>query len=141
MRFFHHDSKDSWRQIRLISLTRHLQAQRLDRHRIERGLTVLFRDYAEATRVIPHRPSDIVTFESGADVAEPARTVVGVGLAIDAELVADQWNAIALGPVRCLVDFGFHARGVPVVLSVTNYVHAMNGFRNGFRDLRCIFRS
>ena len=37
--------------------------------------------------------------------------------------------------------FGFHARGVPVVLSVTNYVHAVNGFRNGFRDLRCIFRS
>ena len=109
----------------LISLARRLQAQRLDRHRIQRGLTVLFRDYAEATRVIPHRPSDIVTFESGADVAEPARTVFGVGLAINAKLVAGEWHIPVFSPFSGLADLDRHAVRIPVVESIAENIEAV----------------
>src|SRR5713226_220244 len=88
-----------------------LQSQRLQRD-IVRGIRPFLRavDHAKAAAVvagavIPHVPADVVAFEGGAHVVQPASTVLRVGdYAEDAELVAGKRHVPVLCPFRSLAD-------------------------------------
>src|SRR4051812_39463768 len=103
------------------------KSQRLDRVLVQNVLPVLLRDYAEAARVVPHRPADVVMFERRADVLQPRETVLRLRVPVDSELVADQRHSIALRPVCGLVDFGLDAGPIPVIGAIADHVQTVDG--------------
>src|SRR5215472_2363860 len=113
----------------------HVQAESFHRVFVRNSFAVFLRDQAEAARIVPHGPADVVALERAAHVVDPTHAILGIGPAENAELVAQQRNMVAPGPIRGLIDLGFDARGIPMLLPVADHVEPVDRVRFQLGDL------
>ena len=74
-------------------------------------------------------------FKRGAHVGNPGRATLRIRrLAVDAELVAGQWNIPALAPSGDFVKFRVNARPIPAIKAIANDLNTIRDVRD---EIRC----
>src|SRR6266481_2708994 len=78
-----------------------LHPQRPKHTLIRHHFPILLRHHAKRSRVVPHRPANLVVLECGAHIVQPRRPVLRIGIVpIHAKLVAHKRHPAPPRPLR-----------------------------------------
>src|SRR3954469_24351235 len=102
------------------SLRGPLEAQSRGGSRVGRDIAALPDGDAEASGIIPHRPTDVVMFKRRANVFYPAQACLrGRISAKDSELVTHERHVMFLPPGGGKRDGSLHMLGIPALFPVS----------------------